>query len=779
MNEAFVYPLVNANGPWASLSKAVREGKHGRFLQGEFGVESVMSSTLGDLCAFLIETSKEDDGIDCACHLSDSGEMLLTCTSRSCTLCDERRHVCAQPSLRYNLNTVMNFPTSESGETFILEYISGDRDDRIEIEMVGCDSMSNFCSECRASIENKECNSCLLCGFDQFEFDIDCENVSENSSFTTCDSSVPIEDEHGFYIGGVKVLECVTSPPNANCTGANSPMFPNNQVILGSTVTSKYDGQPECLEDRRSPGLWYMVIGTGDTFRVDTCSNHTNFDTKISLYRGVCGVQLECMGGNDDSCSGVTSALQWKTEIGVLYYVKVHGHGRDDVGNFGLTFSSLSSPPNEMCSGAEFLPIGASDRGSTVGAAAIYDNAPTCGASNAQLFPGIWYTVQGNGKAIMASTCGPATETSTSISVYSGSCDGNLVCETNGSQDYSCLEGNVGATATWFASDGTDYYIQVLSEDGFGGRAEVKIAESPNLENNFCQTALEVFSDDIETVGSLNFTFGGQIVEPEVSCGYTFESAGAWYTVVGDGGVLSASTCSSTLSFDSSLSIFRGSCDTLTCIGWNSAAFDSSPNSSHCIMSGNFFSGTVNWRTQAGEVYYILVQGIDSSPNQLEGDFSLSIASVDVPANDLCVRAETMNLSDKFQATGTTIMTSQDQSIREVNIEKNNNACRTISSGGDLWYRVPGSGSLLKASTCHPETNFDSQISVYESHSSTSSCDELECISTNDDDDVCEINPSASTMSWFAEEGVSYLIRIHGFDQSAGDFVLTLSSDSP
>lgn len=762
------------------MSKALREKMHKRLLQEDFGMDQVRSSNLGDVCQHLIEISVDDNNIDCICNLSDAGEMHLICTATQCTLCDTERHVCAVPSFMYNLNPGGTLASFTSSQTFILQYVSGDR---IEVEMAGCDVMSDFCSGCRAFVENKECNSCFLCGIDGVEFDINCENVADNSSFRTCDSSLAIEEENGAIIGGTKFLECVASPPNANCAGANFPIFPNDELIRGSTLTSTYDGEPECLKGWQSPGMWYLVIGTGDNFRVDTCSNYTNFDTEISLYRGICGVDLECMGGNDDSCSGIASALQWKTEIGVLYYIKVHGHGLGSVGDFGLTFSSFPSPANGICSGAEFFSIGMnSSTGSTVGAAAIYDDAPSCYASSSHLFPSIWYTVQGNGKAITASTCGAGTETSTSIAVYSGSCDGinDLNCETAGHYDYSCPEEKVTATATWFASDGIDYYVQVISEDGFGGSVELKITESPKQNNYFCQTASEVFIGEKATFGSLEFTTDGQIVDPETSCGHALETMGAWYSIIGDGGVVSASTCSSALSFDSSISIFKGPCENLVCIGWHSAFFDMSLDSSGCIEPSDFFSGTVRWRTKVGEVYYILVQGIDSSEDELSGKFSLSITSAEVPENDLCVNAYTMNLAKKFQVTGKTTLATQDQSIREYHSAVDVDTCNSFSSGGDLWYRVIGTGSFLEASTCHPNTNFDSQISVYASVSSASTiCDELECISTNDDDGICESNPRASKLRWFAKEGVSYLIRIYGFDQSAGEFVLTLLSVGP
>ena len=739
-----------------------------------------MGTTLGDICVELIETTVDDDSIDCICTTSDSRNMQLSCTATKCTLCDERRDVCAIPSFRYELSSKRHLPSFSTSETFILQYISGGRDDQIEIEMVGCDLHSDFCSECRAFVESKECNSCILCGIDEIGFDINCENLAEDSSFSTCDPSLAVKEENGSFLEGVKFLDCITSPPNEKCSGANAPMLPNDQVILGSTVASTYDGEPECLTEWRSPGMWYVVLGNGNTFRVDTCSNYTNFDTELSLYRGICGVSLECMGGNDDSCSGITSALQWNTELGVLYYIKIHGHGLESIGNYGLTFSSFPSPMNEMCSGAETLSIEMSSIGSTVGAASIYDDVPTCGASDSHLFPSIWYSVQGTGKAITISTCAPGTDTSTSIVVYSGSCDddnNDLSCVAAGDYDYSCIEEKVAATVTWFASYGVDYHIRVLSEDGFGGNIELTMMESSKLSNDFCQTASEVVIDEKETIGVLDFSSEGYFVEPEIPCGYASEAVGVWYTVVGHGGVVSASTCSSSiLSFGTTLSVFRGSCGSLECIGWNSASFGSSSE------YGYLFSGTVRWNTIVGEVYFILVQGIDSSPKTTWGEFALSVASVGVPENDLCDNAEIIDLADNFQVTGTTTLASEDQSIGNVNSNANGDTCNTISSGGDLWYRFFGLGSVLRASTCHQNTNFDSQISVYKSLVSSTSyyCDELECVSTNDDiDGGCESNPNASQVNWYAEKGVSYLIRIHGFDQSAGDFVLTVLSDGP
>jgi hypothetical protein len=57
-------------------------------------------------------------------------------------------------------------------------------------------------------------------------------------------------------------------------------------------------------------------------------------------------------------------------------------------------------------------------------------------------------------------------------------------------------------------------------------------------------------------------------------------------------------------------------------------------------------------------------------------------------------------------------------------------------------------------------------------------CDELACISGNDDsffDLTCDVG---SQVDWFAVAGTLYRIRVHGYDYSAGDFGLTVKESS-
>lgn len=71
---------------------------------------------------------------------------------------------------------------------------------------------------------------------------------------------------------------------------------------------------------------------------VDTCSERTTFDTKLSLFRGRTCDGLECVAGNDDAC-GLQSSITWESEIGVFYWILLHGWNTYGVGRFGLTVS--------------------------------------------------------------------------------------------------------------------------------------------------------------------------------------------------------------------------------------------------------------------------------------------------------------------------------------------------------------------------------------------------------------------------------------------------------
>ena len=135
--------------------------------------------------------------------------------------------------------------------------------------------------------------------------------------------------ECGFCVG-----DTTPTPPNDLCENA----LPLESFQTGSTVSATIENLGFCGTDNTAAGVWYTVSGISGQITVDTCSSSSDFDTKISVFQGSCGV-LTCVDGNDDaiSCSlnGLHSSVTWTATASVQYFVLVHGFG-SVTGEFGL-----------------------------------------------------------------------------------------------------------------------------------------------------------------------------------------------------------------------------------------------------------------------------------------------------------------------------------------------------------------------------------------------------------------------------------------------------------
>lgn len=130
----------------------------------------------------------------------------------------------------------------------------------------------------------------------------------------------------------------------------------------------------------------------------------------------------------------------------------------------------------------------------------------------------------------------------------------------------------------------------------------------------------------------------------------------------------------------------------------------------------------------------------------------------DVPTNDDCDQARVV--SPTSATLGTTIFS---------NIDKVNTCGLPLDSGG-VWYRVGGTGRLMKASTCDPATNYDSQIRVYCNDCGTGA---FTCVAANEDGPgTCS---PFGEVTWCSQSGTFYYILVSGYQQQVGNFKLTLS----
>ncbi|MCH2583142.1 MAG: hypothetical protein MK138_00085, partial [Planctomycetes bacterium] len=137
-------------------------------------------------------------------------------------------------------------------------------------------------------------------------------------------------------------------------------------------------------------------------------------------------------------------------------------------------------------------------------------------------------------------------------------------------------------------------------------------AGSSSFAQTICDDAIEIDGNDI-IEGS---TLGGPPAteDNDFNCG-PWDSPGAWYTLLGNGGETIVTTCSGNLSsYDTSMSVFAGECDDLRCIG---------ANDDNCASFRT--DSTVSWVSEVDEIYYILVHGWATE----QGNFTLTSSQLE------------------------------------------------------------------------------------------------------------------------------------------------------
>jgi len=146
---------------------------------------------------------------------------------------------------------------------------------------------------------------------------------------------------------------CATSPcpapqPNDSCATAMliEPPFPATRS--GNNTLGLPDTTPTCGTSTPFQGLWYEVIGTGNTMTASTCDGAA-WDTRIQVFCQSC-IDLPCVAGNDDDCD-LQSSVSWCSAAGASYYLIVGGHDADEFGPFTLTLEDDGTAciPDDTC----------------------------------------------------------------------------------------------------------------------------------------------------------------------------------------------------------------------------------------------------------------------------------------------------------------------------------------------------------------------------------------------------------------------------------------------
>ncbi|MDZ4774781.1 MAG: GEVED domain-containing protein, partial [Planctomycetota bacterium] len=164
----------------------------------------------------------------------------------------------------------------------------------------------------------------------------------------------------------LNVANALPPTPNDDCTGAilvacgsatngstaATPGFtaPTNELAsVPTTCAGVGNAEGGGNFAVNSPGVWYRIVGTGDTVYADTLTG-TTYDSSLTVFTGTCGA-LSCVTVNDDvRTSPFLSKVGFTTVLGQDYYILVHGFGAGDIGAFTLTVGCQATPANDLCS---------------------------------------------------------------------------------------------------------------------------------------------------------------------------------------------------------------------------------------------------------------------------------------------------------------------------------------------------------------------------------------------------------------------------------------------
>ncbi|MCB0554901.1 MAG: S8 family serine peptidase [Phaeodactylibacter sp.] len=159
----------------------------------------------------------------------------------------------------------------------------------------------------------------------------------------------------------------------------------------------------------------------------------------------------------------------------------------------------------------------------------------------------------------------------------------------------------------------------------------------------------------------------------------------------------------------------------------------------------------------AGE--YAIV--IDHKGSLVGGEqiFSIMLSGIgDAPTVSACDQAQDIQCGQTLHG------------VTSGNAQPTPNCDISLNTAPGKWFRLMGDGATVTASTCSPDTDYDTQLAVF-----SGSCDNLICEAGNDDDDNCTAEGLLSTVQFFAESGIEYLIYVTGYSDASGSFSLQVS----
>jgi hypothetical protein len=258
--------------------------------------------------------------------------------------------------------------------------------------------------------------------------------------------------------------------------------------------------------------------------------------------------------------------------------------------------------------------------------------------------------------------------------------------------------------------------------------------------NDACSTATLITCGATVSGSTLNAN-----IDAAPTCGLDVPRFGVWYRIVGQGGMITLSTCSASTNFDTQIGVYSGACESLTCVAGNN-------NAASC--AANSRASSVTFSSTPGVSYYVWVTGVVNS----RGNFSLSVTcTTPVPANNDCANAIAVTCGQSVNGT----------TLGATNAGAPGFCGTSLGTAPGVWYTLAGQTGNTTVSLCG--SSFDTKIGVF-----TGSCGNFTCVAGNDDSCGAQ-----SSVTFPSTDGTTYYIYVTGFSSGAGAFSMSTTCVAP
>jgi cysteine-rich repeat protein len=581
------------------------------------------------------------------------------------------------------------------------------------------------------------------------------------------------------------------SESNDACANA-FPVCPGN--YNGSTATATVDGSASCGSSSSTRDVWYRYTATANgTLTAETCSA-ASYDTVVSIHSGCPGTTGNQLACNDDTtgCGGNNRSSRVSTSVvaGNSYLIRVSGWN----GNFGTFTLTVTGPAcASICGNGVSEPGEQCDDGDADNTDACLDTCQNATCGDGFLWAGVEECDDGN------TTDGDGC---------------SATCRTEA--EPVCGNGDVEAGEA--CDDGN-----TTSGDGCSATCQFEVS------GDECETC---FPGGEGTFNGSTADASG--TGNDTSCAGANDLIDEWYCYTAScTGQAVATTCSANTTFDTSLAAFDACGGTeIICND------DTPGQLAACLLEGttNYYKSTIGWSVTSGTTYYVRVSGFggatgnyelnisctpvcgngtidageqcDDGGESVDCDADCTFADcgdgqINAAAGEECDDGNT-NPGDGCSSTCTLENAPGNDNCANVevvcpglyggNLSMATNdgtaTCGSSSLARDVWYSyTPDLPGTLTIRTCGThdlggvDAGMDTVVSVRSAcpDGSGSNADEITC---NDDWSTGQPAGSCtgldtglirdSSLQVAVSAGVTYIIRVSGFNNSAGEFVMQI-----